>query len=246
MASTSSLVQLADWDLWIRLALAGGAAATTGGPRRLRHARREHAAHGSPRGVPGDGVPRREARRRRTRRTASSSTRRCSPAGSRAGTAAPGDARRRRGPSCRAPAATATSERSPARSARSPRSGSSTPRAASAGVERRSSAQDPARSRAGLDRPLSGLTRVNASSSASAPTERSDGPKRPRRSGFERGVTGARRVEIADPRSPPRRGRSDTLVGATVRVADHVDGSAGRLGELAAPALHRVGELRRP
>ena len=84
------LFQLADWDLWIRLALAGRAAAVAGDPRRLRDARGEHAPDRSARRLPRVRVPRAEARARRSGRTASSSTGRSSPAGSPAGIAAPG------------------------------------------------------------------------------------------------------------------------------------------------------------
>ena len=188
------LVQLADWDLWIRLALAGGAAATTEvlvgyvmhDESMLLTDRREvfpemdylvekHGDAAREHGVELDqALFTALGRARAPPRGAPHAGRANLPAGR-----SPAPRRRSHPPCARLLRPRAARRRLAAhRWGRAPLH-----------------AQDPACSGAGLDRPLSGLTRVNASSSASAPTERSDGPKRPSSRGFERGVTGARRVE---------------------------------------------------
>ena len=95
-------------------------------------------------------------------------------------------------------------------------------------------AQDATRSGAELDRALSRLTSVTASSSASAPTERSDGPKRPSSHGSDDGRHGDAAGAVAEAEAGVARGCRDPLVGPSVRVADDVDRSAGQLGELVA------------
>ena len=91
---------------------------------------------------------------------------------------------------------------------------------------------------------VSRLTSVNASSSASAPTERKDGPKRPRSHGLERGSHRDAAGAVAEPESRGTCRRRHTLVGAPVRVADDVDRRARHVLELVAADPQRVVQLR--
>ena len=188
------LVQLADWDLWIRLALAGPAAATSDilvgyvmhDESMLLTDRREvfpemdylvekhREAARAARGRARSGALRALGRSRPSPgRPAQAGSEGVPPR-------SPASRRPRSAPACR-PLVRSRAGRGRVAAARRRRAPLGPQEAACPGAE--------------LDRALSRLTSVNASSSASAPTERSDGPNRPSSQGSEAGVTGTRRVQ---------------------------------------------------